>query len=573
MFRGSYKFLMALALLAGSASVAYADALARIESVNSALAEELRDSSALDRLEANPQALEKLLSSRTLQQQVLDGVTSIDEIIAETTTEETKRAEDSLTRAVKKGPRRDLSRKATEDLANIVTDKPATTVVVPTTPVIPTLPPTDVYTRPADNTPPVQGTNLINLNAIPEGDYDDKDANGWPKFLKVPADCPAAQSGKDYYHEFRYSRNYGRDAAPDFGPHPGGSGIYAHKFISPVMNAGGTMQFNITDKEVYAVPFYTNVPQHGGYTRINFGTEESIGLDVGIDMVVMRCPGVFPDNEPDYQGLFNFTAIVDADGNTERLGRGTGREGGHIIRLKPNTRYFMNIKVRNGWSCTESAANNPLHVQRNGAPICVTLLSGEGISLDMPYTGQCLREGPFPIGYDNWVCGDQMGLQGMKRRYRCFDTMKRLPEARFEAVGTTKWGPASWVMGANKPLYLGMECVTASENNDGEIFDWDKMPAHHVCAQHSEGFIHEEHACKQVVFGQPLRTMMDKRECKWDATRGYYRWTQLEYTQAELYCNKNTTKNVWKNKDGDLLEESAPGRGYHFYLGEVRSTR
>lgn len=570
MLRTTKFVLMAAVLLCSGVQAGYAaDAYKRIEAVNPALAERLQGGSGLTLLDENDKALDYILKSREVQQQLIDGALSVSDVIAKVGTAEDTAAKNSLERMNSRGARADLQRQAASDLDR------ATSSDTETTPPI-QIPTTDVYEHTDITTPSTPTTTpmaqLIDLNAVPEGDYSDKDAKGWPTFMKVPADCPAADSNKDYYHEFRYSRNDARNGV-DFGPHPGGTGIYAHKYISPVMNAGGTMQFNITDKEVYAVPFYTDMPQ-GGQSMMQFSTEDSIGFDVGIDMVVMRCPGVFPDNEPDYQGLMGFTAVVDADNNTERLGRGTGSEGGHLIRLKPNTRYFMNIKVRNGWNCTQQAAEAELtpatHPHRNGAPICVTLLSGSGNAFDAPYTGQCLREGPFPIGYDNWVCGDQYGLQGMKRRYRCFDTLKRVPESRYEAVGTTQWGPASWVMGANKPVYAGMECAAAGQNGQGAIQDWDKMPVHRVCAQHSEGFTKEAYVCRQPVVGQPLRTMLDKRECKWDADRGYYHWMLTGSSQAEVYCNQNTAKQVWKDREGTILEDYRPGAGYWYYLGETR---
>lgn len=239
---------------------------------------------------------------------------------------------------------------------------------------LPTTPAPNVQTGGVNTqtvTPPIPATaNFIDVNEIPSANaLTDLDANGWPKYLQVPADCPAAKDSLQYRHFFSWTHRLlstadaaTRQAAAQ-SQHPqwrayGTKRAYEDAFISPPLNVDEATT-HITDAEVIAAPFITR--NSDGYVR-----QSDYEVPGGDGMMMQRrvrsvsyCPGIFSNytpqgEEPLSEDCRMATYGVGGDMYIAVLTEGANREsvfGGQIGRsrkacvLKPNKRYFYNLST------------------------------------------------------------------------------------------------------------------------------------------------------------------------------------------------------------------------------------
>lgn len=98
-------------------------------------------------------------------------------------------------------------------------------------------------------------TTAIDLNAIPTDTS--LDANGWPRYLRVPSDCPKPEQGRKYRHFFDYSRREQVITPIDFK-----KDIAA--YVRTPRLGTGSAYLHTTDEVIYAIPIIASVPQEFG---------------------------------------------------------------------------------------------------------------------------------------------------------------------------------------------------------------------------------------------------------------------------------------------------------------------
>lgn len=468
---------------------------------------------------------------------------------------------------------KDLEKDVAKELADTAREP-----IRPSTPII--------VTRPPVETP---APTRIDMNNVPQDVA--LDAKGWPKYLNVPTNCPAPQGGKKYIHEFHIGDS--QSTGVDFGPSaPGNSWWGKLGFIRTFFSAAYTSAYaiNSTDKEVFAVPFYTGYPGGNVTDSARSGITSSYlnvswappGQYQGAhSLVISECPGDFSNvisgvDQP--QGYGNLTAGITPDVTVAKAKVPTGNF------LEPGKRYFLNM--RGSGDCSAQVAANEAQqllenpgqpvvqsLRRDGEAVCANV--AESYTADLypqypPYTGQCRPNGPYPVGYNSFTCQENLYRQPCTAsdsvHYRCFDALGIEAEVRYEqkCVG----GHMTWSQGGNKPAYQNYVCVSTSVGGNTnaaylQTHEWDAMPVYRVCAKHSEGFTRS-----LVVMQQnPVRQLAKSTDtCQFDSGKGYFYWknTQRDTTfdaepggaswMPHSGDNKTHTTSYY-NADGVLLEQ------------------
>lgn len=422
----------------------------------------------------------------------------------------------------------------------------------------------------------------IDINAIPQGDQLALDANGWPKYLKVPASCPPPRAGVAYEHDHKgymsaiYSRGVpGSGIAANgavapgsgFGPTPGGAmGL----IIESVWIRGQTTFYlpGNGSKE-FALPF--NADNIGG-----IGAEGNFYTSAGaFEAAVSYCPGSFDNVTPaGYQPLSArcvasanaFHAVVEP----YHEGRARANYAGEDITpcfVEPGKRYFVNIRPH-----SEHCLNK---YETCGSGFSASIGHMHAHSKYPPYAGPCLENGPYPQNYRNRLCGESQlyrlgnttigfgsgtqpmdpGLlncqtEGHDEYWNCYDPHDLLPSQTYARTCSADGTRMVWTQGYRKPASSRYICESKSVSrsmgqtyvSDHTAHEFDKTTGgdgsgrDFVCAAHREGQFREIAAGKPAVSGNPQAYSFSRiQQCQFNAQTQRYDWTTIEQSRGQQW--------------------------------------
>ena len=428
------------------------------------------------------------------------------------------------------------------------------------------------------------------VNAIPTDTS--LDANGWPKYLKVPSDCPKPEERRTYRHflDFSYKENLvGGGGGSGFGLPSAIVNADLYKtiasWIRPPISMNGTTWLHTTDDVIYAVPAFSAVPQEAwgkNSPHVSYGTEMTAigGMQGVISHGFSRCPGVI---ETELQGIGGSVAVINDEGET--FG-----PNGYIKPFKPHEIFFFNIRHQrnDAMPIDKGSIYNPKEFscdkryedgqgpKRNNHFICTTLFgsgsSAEGIQYQPPYTGPCLSQPPFPINYDTRTCTGRTGSTRTPSniRYQCFDTLGKHPDLQIEFINDGR--STTLVKGTGKTIYPSYACVSSTPTSNNEPIDWNKMPTHQVCAKHSVGFKYIHDYYNNTGVANTSSWDREERKCEFDSSKGYYKWKSISHTTIYPYAPRaNLYKKEWFDAEGTLLEKDTLDT--YYLLGETTNRR
>lgn len=442
------------------------------------------------------------------------------------------------------------------------------------------------------STTPVNSSSFLSydVNAIPTDTS--LDANGWPKYLKVPSDCPKPEQGRTYRHflDYSYRENLASGGGSDFGLPVGSSNSDFKKriasWIRPPLTSQGTTYLHTTDDVIYAVPVIAPVPQSGfgkNSPTVSYGNEQTgIGMQSVISFGFSRCPGVIED---ELQGVGSAIAVINDEGETFGA-------NGSIKPFKPHEVFFFNIRHqrRDGFndgnifnpkefSCDKRwmdsiAQDGGTGTKRGDHFLCTSLFgSGPNGIENQPYTGPCLSNPPFPINYDTRTCTGNGGgstRTPINLRYQCFDTLGKHPDLQIEFINDGR--STTLVKGYGKKIYPTYVCVMGYPSADNQPVDWNKMPTHQVCAKHSVGFKYIHDYYDDTGVSNTSSWKRDERKCEFDSSKGYYKWRSISHTTIYPGAqHANLYKKEWFDAEGTLLEKDT--RDTHYLLGHTINKR
>ena len=197
-----------------------------------------------------------------------------------------------------------------------------------------------------------KGEEIVNVNQMPRHSRDELDANGWPKYLNVPADCPGPVEDKKYFHEPRRGlAGLGRDEET------------MSEILVPWTSEDAGMTFALTKNEQVSFPFYTGAPGAPdgsgrgvhAYTRLQLSGNSTLAFQGPIiKFSISHCPGDFsaegvtPAGETPLKykpvphwtnrcsdgNQITFTVLDEGQDNPKPF---------HACELKPFKRYFFNM--------------------------------------------------------------------------------------------------------------------------------------------------------------------------------------------------------------------------------------
>lgn len=501
-----------------------------------------------------PEALAALLANTALQQRIIDGEISLLDAAA------------------------DVGVNNQDDLTSIQRlDEKTTPVLIG--------PPDEDLTKPLDEEligPPIEddtgngdddGTALTLANSINHIDPAETglDANGWPKYLKVPADCPAPQAGIDYRHYLRAT------LFP--------TGGLMTSIIQPVArkNHGGghhaiALSVKVDDapsgvrQEKIAVPFTT--PMAGALSIYDSFEQSSNWVMQGkhglsLSLSVSYCPGDFTGitpggKEPLHErcSLGNGTIIALSGGQSKFI----------KCRLEPGERYFYNLQdVMQTRLEKGEASSKPTHRLFAEADYVMAGLSSmsvvEANGVTPPYAGPCLQESPYPANYSGVVssqelqntmsrwhkagrahsvhpgftCGRQVTMQyscdkGTTEHYNCHDITGKNPPVTFtrECLQPNK---LVWTKGYNQLVTNTYRCEVSGTYHIREA---------KVCAAHRQNEVSESNY-KIMYMLDGIYQIKRLTQCQFDKE-----WKR--YQSVLISSSVNKISNQW----------SSVGRGQRF---------
>lgn len=406
-------------------------------------------------------------------------------------------------------------------------------------------------------TPNTGGSTVVqqvNLNAIPADTA--LDANGWPRYLKVPATCARPVAGKRYIFEPRHG---GHVADP-----------LSNKNVGPYLVGGlggssGDYSISLTDDEVMIMPYYapylasiaetpktrSAIARLGdiatGYATQYWAPHVAYGNQMRIN--VSKCPGgENPIVSAGPSGYGTLVTAITVDGErTSTANGGNLNQGGY---------YFVNFSG----TCERGDPSDPASTTgiyaRNGKPLCASIMqsygSYDGASLP-PYTGPLLANGPYPINYNDKIVAFANSHTGSDAwRSRCFDVTGRGPEMRYEITSRGWTEP-------NKPAYSNYICASIAETQS-RPGSFEDVPVYKVCAKHSAGYTRTS---RVSLFGVPLQHV---DSCQFDTTKGVYYWKTTSPSNSVLSLLDQSTQTgaynfttAWNGTPGIVEYKDASG--------------
>lgn len=334
---------------------------------------------------------------------------------------------------------RELYRKQSTLNSRVSPNKPADAAPQPVT-----------YPLTAEQAQPEQ-YKYVDVNARITTDKNILDANGWPKYLNVPADCPPPQEGMHYLHAYHaYSPNVMNDAPPGYfknrGVLPNASATRPELMaVEPPFGQGhNNRDVFLEDNQISAVPFITP-PNAPDYVDKNYVYIHYLGVGANPSwaaLSISRCPGYVktiradgqfpqPTNGGTMGGVMTACHMPHFDTESALHYRisSTNEELIDVALpspitdfektcvLKPSTRYFLNTRP-------DKASLDALRAQGPGQMYSDKMFLSRqyggaynGLKFwKLPYTNECIRgqagQLAFPINYrSNWTGGfDQNGV-------------------------------------------------------------------------------------------------------------------------------------------------------------------
>lgn len=386
----------------------------------------------------------------------------------------------------------------------------------------------------AVGTAPVMAEAPLDFNAIPpRNGLDDLDANGWPKYLNVPADCPAAQrEDVEYLHHIRqYVSNNGTEQAIRRTPYGSALTLYQNEVIAKPI---------VTTQKIGAGPEVTWIPPNAALNR---GISE-----IPYQFSFAYCPGDFLGTTPQDEVALSEKCTFTLMGSGVRRGaihvRGTAAydeaaSRNNMCILEPGKAYFINIrsdKLREPSRYTlrpvpvaytdadygyadmiargfvervasyraENYRLNAKETSKGRVFRQAQTLYVEGVmSHQAPYTNVCLQEAPYPINYDGGTCGEQRaGGDTGALHYACYDITGQQQAQLFTREHHN--GQLTWTAGYRAPSYSGYQCEFS-----------------YVGLQHVEP---HQKVCAAHNVGQSRTLSNGVQECVMDEVLGRYAW-------------------------------------------------
>lgn len=418
-------------------------------------------------------------------------------------------------------------------------------------------------------------TVSLDLNKVPTDTT--LDAKGWPKYLNVPADCPAADTSKHYVYESHFQFSGGSS----FGADP--SATYTDWIKHYLRTNGAHRWTSLAQNEVIAVPFVSAIGTRTSETypdshiQIQLSDQYGPGAPVAIpDMSISRCPGDFTATAAATayaRGIGNFISADVAYPNQ----RSTPLyPQASIGTLDPGKQYFINVAFTKNQCAAEFARLNGMGIpnlpMHGSSPLCGWLTGSleTGIAQVPPYTGPQMSHGPYPINYvgptnggnqGSLACANTQSSAVQKNRYRCFDVTGQAPEQRFES--SCMGGQIVWTLGANKPALRNYACVTLPQDANGTAVDWDSPEAgvYSMCTKETVGYRHV-HSITRL--GSSIEYTRREAVCQYDTVNKVYGWNIIHQstvdlgTAAQAYSQYNVVEE-FLDATGNVLTHSRYG--------------
>lgn len=544
------------------------------------------DDSLYDYLRDHSQVSTKVLNSTSLQTRLVSGDLSVEEVADMVSDSPAMSKEYDTGRAA-----RDLA-KATDRLdKGSLAPMPGVTKIIQDPAPTPYVPPvgkgddTKVPVgdpEPPHHQPPQPVDEAFDVNEVVAAGSS-LDAKGWPKYLKVPADCPAPTASVKYYYENRFYNYFLHNPnANGFGPvAPSQNGALGWNQIQPYHKVPSWFLIGMTDVEQFAIPFHT--ANASGYT-VELSSETHPVPQTFFQIAYAHCPGDFTNATPAGEetladmGRMGMTgagatvlAIV-ADKNRPY-------PSNNVTQLRPNKRYFMNIRpiaAINPESEDGCDKHFPNITKRDGRSICWRLLVGRSNSFvgggDMgffhsaPYAGPCLTEGPYPENYNSETCGASMvqdcvmagenattSGQANEIDFTCYDPSNDKAPQRF--VRQCNQGRTmAWTTGYNKPAFSNYVCELTNLGDGSARMDLE------VCAAPREGEMRE-----LVCDGQSK--YID--QCLFD--RGIKRFAWVKLQSNGQVPNVSASGCRLQPYERPLVRETCLANGQEYPVGTVQT--
>lgn len=395
----------------------------------------------------------------------------------------------------------------------------------------------------------------VNLNAIPTNTA--LDANGWPRYLKVPATCAKPAANKKYIFE------------PRLGRHP--TDNFSNAFIAPLLLNGfggssGEFVLNKTDEEIMVLPYYApylgSVAETGktkqaiallgngaaGNATLYWAPHAAYGNQMQVS--ISKCPGgENPLVTTAASGSGTLIAKISALAESAQTTNGT------VGNLTQGEYYFIHIEGTCERDFSGSTYTTGVYA-RNGKPLCASILQSYG-SYDgttvPPYTGPELTKGPYPINYNYKTILAAKGYKGNEAmRWRCFDAKGKGEEVRYEATSRGWTEP-------NKPAYTNYVCAAAGSTESVQR-SFEDVPVYRVCAKHSVGYTRTS---RVSLFNVPLE---HTDTCQFDTTKSVYLWKTTSSSNSTIgLLDQNTQTGAynftqaWNSTPGTVEYKNANG--------------
>ena len=533
----------------------------------------------------NPQAHTLLRQDSALQDSVLSGDITFDELLAELTTR--LEQDDSQQSSPEDDPDDEIFHDDSEDEPLPSKHEKASAEIA-----VDTSGNCDTNHDPCDTGVEYDGTKIFNINQMPQVGRDVLDENGWPKYLNVPKGCPAPENDMQYVHEFRYGHT---DTA-----------MMRIMPLHLIKRRGNWSHIGLTRNERMAVPFYTGKPvdDYGGaaglVSRLDAGSD-SRALKYGhMRVTVSHCPGDFSDNGvtlegeeplkrqpvphwpnrcvPDSASKLHLTILGKGQDNPQPL---------HTCVLRPFKRYFINVKLRDvsaNEKMVEIAKNvreklpaveiedgmsrsqilsmltrlhfrgkAPHPIGGGSSPDIDTFVNGEprlanntvlfqGAVSPLPYNGACVEKNyvfgedslpAYPLNYSTQSCGPRLTDKNYTQKNQicygahCLPDDTQIPNPNFSKLSCYD------VLGKLPSLmmdfaHIGNDRVWQSGYNKPVYSSYvcEQPSGERICAAHREGELRSK-VCDVSRDSIVRPSTLAVQQCQFDREHGLFKWVAV----------------------------------------------